>query len=112
MMGPWSARPILRGPIVPPKQVTLPCLGPVESIAWEEAEAAGITFAQILGKQRAQRYVKPRHQAMWRAARETLSSLLKLAACLAGATIPPSCTAFAKLRRRCPRRTRAQKKAW
>ncbi len=49
--------------------------GPVQAIAWEEAQKAGITYAQIIGDQRQRQFVKPRHKAMWRAARETAASL-------------------------------------
>ncbi len=69
-----APRVILRGP----QKINIPCLGPVASIAWEEAQRAGITYAQIIGKQRAQRYVKPRHTAMWRASHETLASLAEI----------------------------------
>lgn len=53
-------------------------LSPVQAIAQEEAERAGITMAKILGAQRSQKYVKPRHIAMWRAARETKASLVEI----------------------------------
>ncbi|MBL8630171.1 MAG: hypothetical protein JNM81_11110 [Rhodospirillaceae bacterium] len=49
--------------------------GPVQVIAWEEAQKAGITYAQIIGDQRHRAFVAPRHRAMWRAARETTASL-------------------------------------
>lgn len=53
-------------------------LGPVQSIALEEAQRAGITYAQIIGEQRARKCVGPRHYAMWRAARETGASLVAI----------------------------------
>jgi chromosomal replication initiation ATPase DnaA len=49
--------------------------GPVQNIAWEEAVRAGITYAQIIGEQRQRKFVAARHQAMWRASRETAASL-------------------------------------
>jgi chromosomal replication initiation ATPase DnaA len=70
---------------IPPRAVltvkprTIHIRGPIEAIAAEEAERAGITLAQILGAQRSQKYVQPRHIAMWRASRETRSSLSEIA---------------------------------
>lgn len=58
--------------------IDVACLGPVQTIAWEEAKRAGITYAQIMGAQRAQRCVKPRHFAMWRASRETMATLTEI----------------------------------
>jgi chromosomal replication initiation ATPase DnaA len=70
---------------IPPRAVltvkprTIIVRGPIEAIAAEEAERAGITLAQILGAQRSQKYVQPRHIAMWRASRETRASLSEIA---------------------------------
>jgi hypothetical protein len=70
---------------IPPRAVltvkprTIHIRGPIEAIAAEEAERAGITLAQILGAQRSQKYVQPRHFAMWRASRETRASLSEIA---------------------------------
>jgi hypothetical protein len=49
--------------------------GPIQVIAWEEALKAGITYAQIIGRRRSAAFMRPRHVAMWRAARETAACL-------------------------------------
>lgn len=62
-----------------PPRVRTDRFGPVQLIAAEEAARAGITYAQIVGGQRSQRFVVPRHIAMWRASRETAASLPAIA---------------------------------
>jgi chromosomal replication initiator protein len=75
----WPPLPkAIARPILSATAKVFHCLGPVQTIAWEEAEKAGITYAQILGAQRSAVYVRPRHIAMWRASRETKANLSEI----------------------------------
>lgn len=49
--------------------------GPIQQIQIEVCQKYGLTLAEMIGAQRAQRICRPRYEAMYRAKKETTASL-------------------------------------